>query len=470
MSTDTTPVQFLDVTITDGRVTINGEAVKTGRKPALEVAATRCAEIAIAAGRALPVRLNTDGHYEGFMALANGDITPATANLTPLGDLTMQAAPGTAAGADTTVTLPRPDPTPPPAPAGQPASMRRVFDFDDDDEPAMTAPATRPAVLTPTPATPTPLPTFEDLRAKAAQPPVPPSTILWRRALNKGPSAEEQARRADIATIQGDIDDSRTVVFVNTKGGTGKTTAVRQVAATCGRARGGYVLAWDDNETTGNLGSRTLRPSRTVVDLIRDLPRFNDPVHSGVGDLAAYVGAQGDDRFDVLASSLSAADMEDIGGEEFDRVRAVLARWYRLILVDTGNNMRATNYQAALDACDQLVIVAKVAEDAGEGAARLVEDLRTLGRGKLVDQAVTVLTPGADLSGWKRRHARHARDTVHVNLRQHFEAHTRAVLDVPFDPALVSGALIEQRLLSAATVRAWERVAATIVAPLLRWP
>ena len=68
----------------------------------------------------------------------------------------------------------------------------------------------------------------------------------------------------------------RQVTVVNPKGGAGKTVAILLLAMTFGQKRGGYVLAWDNNETQGTLGMRAQQDfhSRTVRDLLRDLGQF----------------------------------------------------------------------------------------------------------------------------------------------------------------------------------------------------
>jgi len=53
-----------------------------------------------------------------------------------------------------------------------------------------------------------------------------------------------------------------------------------------------------------------------------------------------------------------------------------------------------------------------------------------------------------------------------ARLHDHFGRLTRSVLEVPYEPALVSGAPIDVEDLSAATRRAWLRVTAEIAAGL----
>src|SRR5690606_15756005 len=70
------------------------------------------------------------------------------------------------------------------------------------------------------------------------------------------PSAREAAYRRDVDRVRRNFGGLRQVTVVNPKGGAGKTVAVLMLAMTFGQKRGGYVLAWDNNETQGTLGMR----------------------------------------------------------------------------------------------------------------------------------------------------------------------------------------------------------------------
>ena len=49
--------------------------------------------------------------------------------------------------------------------------------------------------------------------------------------------------------------------------------------------------------------------------------------------------------FDVLASDESATGGEMLTAAAFAEIREVVSRFYKLIFVDTGNNVRAQNWQ-----------------------------------------------------------------------------------------------------------------------------
>ena len=153
------------------------------------------------------------------------------------------------------------------------------------------------------------------------------------------------------------------------------------LAATFATLRGGYTLAWDNNETRGTLGWRAVpaRHTNTAVDLLADLERFQQVRGARVGDLDNYVRTQGAAQFDVLASDEDPAASASIDADAFQRLHGTLSRFYRILVIDTGNNMRASNWEAAIAAADQLVIVSTIREDTAASAAWLVDGLRAQG-------------------------------------------------------------------------------------------
>src|SRR5690606_13419571 len=107
---------------------------------------------------------------------------------------------------------------------------------------------------------------------------------------------------------------------------------------------------------------------------------------SSLAALDTYVRTQVDARFDVLASDEDAAASSTIDAAAFDRLHGVLSRYYRLLIVDTGNNMRASNWVAAVAAADQLVIVSTVREDTAASAAWLIDGLREKGFDRKIEE------------------------------------------------------------------------------------
>ncbi|MBT8224207.1 MAG: AAA family ATPase [Dactylosporangium sp.] len=266
------------------------------------------------------------------------------------------------------------------------------------------------------------------------------------------PGRREQEYRHDVEKIRRNFGGLRQVTIVNPKGGAGKTVAVLMLAMTFGQKRGGYVLAWDNNETQGTLGMRAQQDfhSRTVRDLLRDIDSFRG-AHGRVGDLSQYVRAQSEGMFDVLASDESATAGEMLTATAFADLREVVSRFYKLIMVDTGNNIRAQNWQAALDATDQLVVTMSARNDSAETAARMLDHLEQHGRHRLVRQAVSIVSMPPNRRGLD----------VPAIMR-HFAARTRTVLIAPYEKIIDSGEPIRYAHISAESRAAWLKIAAAV--------
>lgn len=305
-------------------------------------------------------------------------------------------------------------------------------------------------------------PTLNDLRAgNAAQ-----HRTLATRGFNKavrlatfgaiklGPGRSERQEIDRINRIRKQLDSPKNIAVVNLKGGAHKTTSVLMLAATLGMYRGGSVLAWDNNETRGTLGWRGIRSEHhlTALDLLNNLDHFARG-DARVADLDRYVRPQGDMNFDILASDEDPGSAASIDGDAFYQLNEALSRFYRVKVVDTGNNVRASNWLAAVESADQLVIVSTVREDTFNAAAWMIDELRMTGHAEQVENAVTILS-----------HSSRAKidRVLHKRLLHHFGAHTRAVLEVPFEEHFVDGGSLEWHKLSKATREAWVEATATV--------
>ncbi|MDP9798366.1 MinD-like ATPase involved in chromosome partitioning or flagellar assembly [Catenuloplanes nepalensis] len=306
-----------------------------------------------------------------------------------------------------------------------------------------------------------PSPTADDFARRRTMKPADPVAQMGVRAglrhatfglLSLAPGRREQEIKKDIDMVRRNFGGLRQVTIVNPKGGAGKTIAVLLLAMTFGQRRGGYVLAWDNNETQGTLGMRAQQDfhARTVRDMLRDLVSFQG-ASGRVGDLSQYVRAQGEGMFDVLASDESATAGEILTADAFAEIRDVVSRFYKLIFVDTGNNVRAQNWQAAIDATDQLVVTMSARNDSAETAARMLDHLEQTGRQRLVRQAVTIVSsPSAK------------RDLDTDAIFRHFAARTRVVVSAPYERSVDTGEPIRYGTLSSATRDAWLKIAAAV--------
>jgi len=421
------------------------------RLEAEDIAAARSKAVAlvrvlVAAPLGRPVRVDTEEPDGAWQVIVHPDgvVQPAEDDPSPTATRPQPAAVGQA-----------PTPTaavePPCAPPRQPTTPAPT-------DPQVASPPEASSAAAP--------PRLTDLIAQ--QPPAPPApaTWGWRHHLaalsgglmTPGPGPREQAHRAAVAAVQRTFDDARTVVVVNPKGGAHKTTAALMLAATFGLHRGGSTLAWDNNETRGTMGWRAQQAGhqRTVVDLLHALPGIAARGQARVGDIDPFVRAQPWGHFDVLASDEDAASSAAIDAAAFAQLHAQLTAFYRVTVIDTGNNIRALNWRAALAAADQLVIVSTVREDTSKTAAWLADALAETGHERLVRQAVTVLTAPSRASD----------GDLEQRLRGHFARLTRSVVSVPHDPALVAGGSIDYARLSRATRAAWLQAAAEVASGL----
>ncbi|GAB3617340.1 hypothetical protein GCM10027416_18970 [Okibacterium endophyticum] len=424
-----------------------------------------------ARGRALQVVLYENSERWPLLVHPDGRVDEVTVGIPAAA---APAAPAPAAAAASTAAVPPPPPPaaaaaadsagePLPAAAPVPVAPEPVAPGPVAPEPAV--PAYRPAQASVGPNGQA-LPTLDDLLRSRPQVASGPAKMGWQGSIHRmtggaispRPGKAERSRRETIENVQKIFAGPRTIVIVNPKGGAHKTTATVLLSATFGTYRGGSTLAWDNNETRGTLGWRaqSAHHHRTAVDLLNDLDRFADARRARVGDLDNYVRAQADSQFDVLASDEDAAASSTIDAAAFNRLHATLSRFYRLIVIDTGNNMRASNWEAAIEAADQLVIVSTVREDTAASAAWLLDGLREKGYGDKVAHAVTVLASPSKKSD----------EALQRRLMTHFRALTRDVVAVPYDSSLVDGGAVNMEALSPETREAWLKVAGSIAAGL----
>lgn len=338
--------------------------------------------------------------------------------------------------------------------------------------PGVSAPA--PSAASSTPAAKRPLPsratvpadgrpTLQDLQSSTAKHRKVKATRGFRGVITRatrgvispGPGKKERLEIERLERIRRPLDGPRNIAVVNLKGGAHKTTASLMIAATLGVSRGGNVLAWDNNETRGTLGWRGVPTEhhRTAVDLLHDIESFRSPSASNA-DLDPYVRPQGEMRFDILASDEDPGSAALIDDHAFGELDEALSRFYRIKVIDTGNNVRASNWLAAVKSADQLVIISTVREDTFNAAAWMIDELRATGLGEQVDHAVTILS-----------HSSKGKfdPTLRSRLLAHFGAHTRAVAEVPYEQQFVDGTHLDWSRVSKATKKAWLDATALIV-------
>ena len=109
-----------------------------------------------------------------------------------------------------------------------------------------------------------------------------------------------------------------------------------------------------------------------------------------------------------------------------------------------------SHFKAALEAADQLVIPVSAGADGAHAAETMMDTFESLGYGQLVKNAVVLLNDSATRRG----------DATGIAAK--FKHRVRAIIPVPFDPALDHGGEIDFDALQPSTRTAWQEAAAAI--------
>lgn len=289
-------------------------------------------------------------------------------------------------------------------------------------------------------------------------PVVEPARQGWRGTANRvglrlDPGPAEILWRDDVHLVSQHWPGPRTVAVGNPKGSANKTPTTVMLSAVFARYGGAGVLAWDNNETRGSLAWRTQRSNHeaTVLDL---LPRVTQLLGTGAqsAEMSYFAHHQPADKYDVLRSDQSVDGDHEVSAEDVEKIHRVAARYYRMIVLDSGNNERAANWRAMIKQANTLVIPCTNVEDTAEAGARMLEALsrRDDHSRKLAQNAVAIIskrTPG--------------RDPNMDRIVRDFSPLVREVVTIPYDKALLSG-IIQFEALRPDTKRAWLRAAAAV--------
>jgi MinD-like ATPase involved in chromosome partitioning or flagellar assembly len=336
---------------------------------------------------------------------------------------------------------------------------------DESWSPAAVAPITEHEVLSLVEQpSPTSAPSTSGVPAEAPYYPSPafqPSSVVrprrsrpdtgWRSAVyaltgglwNPGISAKEATRRELSARVRTHLPGWHSITVSSMKGGVGKTTITAVLGLTLAEHRGDRIVALDANPDAGTLADRlTGHVGITLRDLIDNL----DTITSWT-DIAHYTSLAG--RLQVLASEQDPAMSEAFSREEYQAVVTVLARFYNIILTDSGTGVVHSAMGGALDGTHTLVLAGAPNLDGASRASKTLDWLEAHGYGDLARRAIVVLTfdrcsPFVDPAA----------------IRAHFAARCRAVIDIPPDPHLAIGGLIDLSELRPGTRDAFLELAA----------
>ncbi|MBG6181638.1 MinD/ParA family ATP-binding protein [Arthrobacter sp. CAN_A1] len=279
--------------------------------------------------------------------------------------------------------------------------------------------------------------------------------FLTRLGIRIPPSKRELLERANTRAVSQHWPGPRTISVVNGKGGANKTPTTVMLSSVFARNGGGPVLAWDNNETRGTLGWRTEQGphSATVMDLLPQTDQLLAPSAQSAL-LARYVHHQTEDKYDVLRSKPDVlASEQEVTADNFDDLHEVASKYFRLNIVDSGNDETAERWLRMIHHTDQLVIATTTLEEHAEAGALLLEALQARGgRYAELSQNAVVVVSQSDKNGT----AAQAQE-----IADGFGQLARRAVTIPYDAALHKGR-IRWGSLRPATQRAWLSAAAAV--------
>ncbi|WP_226353711.1 MinD/ParA family protein [Pseudonocardia sp. ICBG601] len=246
-------------------------------------------------------------------------------------------------------------------------------------------------------------------------------------------------RREWIGTTNVNVPGATSITVASMKGGVGKTTVSSLLGLTLAQHRGDRVVALDANPDAGTLADRLLgvdvegrRPT------IRDLLNKRDAIEAGT-QLNRFLGLAG--RLAVLASEMDPAKSEMFNQSEYEAVACLIARFYDVLITDSGTGLVHSAMHGALNLTDGLVIVGAPTVDAANSAGRTLDWLTEHGFSELVSNAVVAISCD-----------RGSPDVDRGRIHDHFASRCRAVVEIPADPHLSTGGQINLNALQQPTL------------------
>jgi MinD-like ATPase involved in chromosome partitioning or flagellar assembly len=244
--------------------------------------------------------------------------------------------------------------------------------------------------------------------------------------INPGVSEAEAARNALLRRIRRHLPGAHQIAVSSLKGGVGKTTVSAVLGLTLAEHRGDRVVAVDANPDAGTLADRlTGETGVTVRQMLRNI----DSIDS-LTAVSHYTSLAG--RLQVLASEQDPAMSEAFNREEYERICAVLARFYNIIITDSGTGLVHSAMEGTLALADSLVVVGAPTVDGASRASKTLDWLVAHGYGEMVADATVVLCCD-----------RVSPEIDRERVRAHFEARSRAVIEIPYDPHLATGGRLD---------------------------
>lgn len=283
-------------------------------------------------------------------------------------------------------------------------------------------------------ATPVVAPEAEPKPGKKPRKPAPegfPQAALYAATLhliNAGDSWRVRERKALEARIGRRLaGGARFVPVLTRKGGVGETTISALLGMALAEVRDDLVIAIDANPDRGTLADRVTRQTRSTV---RDAMYRASRVATA-RDFRTLV-SRDPSGLDVLASDADPSVSNVFDAYAYNVVADLAARYYAVVLTDTGAGMVHSATGAALKRADSVVIVSGGSIDEARLASETLSWLESNGHGELVANAIVAIntaTQGTNLDKLE-------------DIERHFQSRVRDTVRIPYDPALATGAVI----------------------------
>ncbi len=331
----------------------------------------------------------------------------------------------------------------PPAPRAGPTPAQRPVPPHPPAPPRSAPPPAEPARR------PAPAPAV--VTALAPEPP----DRGWRRILRRatfgliklGPSAAQRQVAEFEAAIRTALHGNYKVGVLG-KGGVGKTSVAATVGSLFAELRKqDHVVAIDADTAFGRLSSR-IDPASTAsfweLTADKNLRSF--------GDVVGRLGRNSAGLY-VLGGEPASGPRRVLDSAIYREAASRLDRHFTISVIDCGSTMDAQVTQEVLRDLDALIVVSSPWADGASAAARTMEWLADQSLTTLLRNTVVVLN---DSDG-------HADKRTRALLAREFTEHGQPVVEVPFDPHLRPGGVIDVgREMAPATRHKFLQVTATV--------
>jgi MinD-like ATPase involved in chromosome partitioning or flagellar assembly len=265
--------------------------------------------------------------------------------------------------------------------------------------------------------------------------------------IRPSPSAAQREEAAFEAAIRTVLHGNHKVGVLG-KGGVGKTSVAASVGSLfAALRRQDHIVAIDADTSFGRLSSR-IDPASTgsfwELTADKNLRWFTD-VMARVGRNSAGLH--------VLGGEPASGPRRVLDPAIYREAALRLDRHFAISIIDCGSTMDAPVTQEVLRDLDALIVVSSPWADGASAAAKTMEWLADHDLGGLLQRTIVVLN---DSDG-------HADKRTRSLLAREFVDHGQPVVEVPFDPHLRPGGVIDvNHEMAPATRRRFLQIAATV--------